>query len=101
MSTENIVVSIIVAVYNVERYLSKCIQSLITQTYRNLEIILVDDGSSDKSTIICDEWKQNDSRIIVHHQSNAGVSAARNKGISIATGDYIFFAVFFFYKITP
>lgn len=91
MSTENIVVSIIVAVYNVERYLSKCIQSLITQTYRNLEIILVDDGSSDKSTIICDEWKQNDSRIIVHHQSNAGVSAARNKGISIATGDYIVF----------
>lgn len=91
MGTENIIVSIIVSVYNVERYLSKCIQSLITQTYQNLEIILVDDGSSDGSAVICDEWKQSDSRIVVYHQSNAGVSAARNRGLSVATGDYIAF----------
>lgn len=84
-------VSIIVPIYNVEKYLERCISSLITQTYEKIEIILVDDGSNDASGKICDAWKSN-SRIRVVHQSNAGVSTARNAGLSIATGEYIMFA---------
>ena len=84
-------ISIIVPVYNVEEYLEKCIESLIGQTYKNLEIILVDDGSEDKSGEICDLWKDKDSRIRVIHKQNGGLSDARNSGMDIATGDYIGF----------
>lgn len=84
-------ISIIVPVYNVEEYLEKCIESLIGQTYKNLEIILVDDGSEDKSGEICDLWKDKDSRIRVIYKENGGLSDARNAGMDIATGDYIGF----------
>ena len=84
-------VSIIVPVYNVEKYLHKCINSLITQTYRNLEIILIDDGSTDASGQICDEYALIDDRIIVLHQKNAGAAAARNAGIMRATAEYVHF----------
>lgn len=84
-------VSIIVPVYNVERYLDVCIQSLIVQTYTNIEIIVVDDGSSDSCPQKCDEWQMRDDRIHVIHTINAGVSAARNKGLSLAVGEYVCF----------
>lgn len=84
-------VSIIVPIYKVEKYLPKCIESLIKQTYRDIEIILVDDGSPDGCPQICDEYAAKDSRIIVIHQKNAGVSAARNAGLDIAKGEYIGF----------
>lgn len=84
-------VSIIVPVYNVEKYLDKCLQSLITQTYTNLEIILVDDGSTDKSGDICDKWSCKCKNIRVIHQKNSGVSRSRNVGIQYAKGDYIGF----------
>lgn len=84
-------ITIIVPAYNVEKYLKKCLESIINQTYKNLEIILVDDGSTDNSGRICDEYAEKDDRIIVIHQENAGVSSARNKGIEIAKGEYIGF----------
>lgn len=84
-------ISIIVPVYNVENYLKRCVDSLINQTYKNLQIILVDDGSKDNCASICDEYAKADSRIIVIHKDNAGVSAARNSGLDIAEGDYIGF----------
>lgn len=84
-------VSVIIPVYNVEKYLRKCLDSVINQTYTNLEIICVDDGSPDNSGAILDEYSHKDSRIIVIHQENAGVSAARNRGLDIATGEYITF----------
>lgn len=84
-------VSIVVPVYNVERYLERCIESIINQTYRNLEIILVDDGSTDSSSEICDLYKSKDERIIVFHKKNEGLSSARNLGLRNATGDYISF----------
>lgn len=84
-------VSIIVPVYNVEPYLDRCVQSLVDQTYQDLEIILIDDGSSDGSPAMCDAWAQKDPRIKVIHQPNGGVSDARNKGLSAATGAYICF----------
>lgn len=84
-------VSVIVPVYNVESYLEKCILSLVSQTYKNLEIILVDDGSTDKSSEICDEWALQDSRIRVIHKKNGGLSDARNAGLDVATGEYIAF----------
>ena len=84
-------VSVIIPVYNVEKYLQKCLDSVINQTYKNLEIICVDDGSPDNSGGILDAYAQNDSRIIVIHQENAGVSAARNRGLDAATGEYIAF----------
>lgn len=82
-------ISIIVPIYNAEKYLNRCISSIIKQTYTDLEIILVDDGSKDTSGDICDYWQKNDDRIIVVHQENSGVSAARNKGICQSTGKYI------------
>lgn len=85
------VVSIIVPVYNVEKYLKKCINSIINQTYKNLEIILVDDGSPDRSGALCDRLAEKDSRIRVIHKVNGGVSTARNAGIEAATGEYICF----------
>lgn len=84
-------VSVIVPVYNVEKYLTRCLDSICNQTYCNLEIILVDDGSSDNSGRICDEYAKKDKRIRTKHKQNAGVSAARNDGLDIATGDYITF----------
>ncbi|MBW3091724.1 glycosyltransferase [Bifidobacterium sp. 82T10] len=84
-------VSVIVPVYAVERYLGRCVASIVNQTYRNLEIILVDDGSPDGCPAICDAWAMKDNRITVIHQSNAGVSAARNRGIEESHGDYLYF----------
>lgn len=88
---KNPLISIIIPVFNKEQYLETCIKSVVEQTYTNLEIILVDDGSVDKSWDICMEWKKKDSRIIVVHQENKGVSVARNLGLSIAKGAYIGF----------
>lgn len=84
-------ISIIIPVYNVSQYLNECIQSVINQSYQNFECILIDDGSSDGSEIICDQWTQHDNRIRVIHQPNQGVSKARNKGIAEAQGEYIAF----------
>lgn len=84
-------ITIIVPIYNVEQYLNRCINSIIYQTYENLEIILVDDGSTDNSSKISDEWSYQDKRIHVIHIENQGVSAARNIGIENATGDFITF----------
>lgn len=84
-------ISVIVPVYNVEKYIRRCIDSICNQTYRNLEIILVDDGSTDLSGEICDEYEKKDSRIRVIHQSNQGLSGARNTGLDNANGDYIAF----------
>lgn len=84
-------VSVIVPVYNVEKYLTRCIDSIIGQTYRNLEIVLVDDGSPDNSPAICDEYAQKDSRITVIHKENGGAASARNAGLEIIKGEYVFF----------
>lgn len=84
-------VSVIIPVYNVEKFIGKCVESLIQQEYDDIEIILVDDGSPDKSGIIIDELKTRDKRIITIHQKNSGVSAARNSGLAVATGEYITF----------
>ncbi len=84
-------VSVIIPVYNVRDYLHKCIDSVKTQTYTNLQIILVDDGSADGSGEICDEAATRDQRITVIHQANGGLSAARNKGLETATGKYVCF----------
>ena len=84
-------VSVIIPVYNVEPYLRKCVDSVIKQTYENIEIILIDDGSTDRSGSICDEYKVNDKRITVIHQNNSGLSIARNVGINNCKGDYICF----------
>ena len=88
---ENALISVIVPVYNAEKYLAECVQSIISQTYRNLEIILVDDGSKDSSGSICDSFAEKDSRIKVIHQENAGVSAARNHGLDECHGEYVSF----------
>ncbi len=84
-------ISIIVPVYNVENYIRRCVDSLINQTYNNLEIILIDDGSPDNSGAICDEYKQRDSRVKIIHKENGGVSSARNVGLENASGEYIGF----------
>ena len=85
------IISVIVPVYNVEKYLNKCVDSIVNQTYKNLEIILVDDGSPDNCPKICDEYAKKDNRIKVIHKENGGLSDARNKGIEVATGKYIGF----------
>lgn len=84
-------VSVIVPIYNVEKYIGKCVDSIRNQDYPNIEIILVDDGSPDKSPQIIDEMASNDDRIKVIHEKNGGVSSARNRGIAAATGEYIMF----------
>lgn len=84
-------VSIIIPIYNVEKYLPRCIKSVFEQTYSNLEIILVDDGTKDNAGKMCDEYAQVDNRVKVIHKENEGLSAARNAGIDIATGDALFF----------
>lgn len=84
-------ISVIVPVYNVEKYLDACVESIVNQTYKELEIILVDDGSPDKCPEMCDDWAKKDSRIKVIHKKNGGQGEARNFGIDIAQGDYIGF----------
>lgn len=84
-------ISIIVPVYNVVDYVDKCISSIVAQTYKNIEIIIVDDGSTDGSGEICDKWAKNDIRIQVCHKKNGGLSSARNVGISRSNGDFIGF----------
>lgn len=85
------IVSIIIPVYKVEKYLDRCVESIANQTYKNLEIILVDDGSPDECPRMCDEWARKDNRIKVIHKENGGLSDARNAGIDVFTGDYILF----------
>lgn len=84
-------ISVIVPVYNVEKYLHRCVDSILNQTYENLEILLVDDGSTDGSGAICDEYAQRDSRVRVIHKENGGLSSARNAGIDAAKGEYLAF----------
>lgn len=86
---KNPLISIIVPIYNVEKYLPDCLDSILAQTYQNLEILLIDDGSPDGSGAICDEYASRDSRFVVIHQPNSGVSVACNTGLDLATGDYI------------
>jgi len=84
-------ISIIVPIYNVEKYLRQCIESIVNQTYKNIEIILIDDGSQDKCANIVDEYANKDERIVVIHKKNGGLADARNAGLRIATGEYIMF----------
>ena len=84
-------ITIIIPVYNVEKYIDRCIESIIRQTYRNLEIILVDDGSPDHCPQICDEYAKKDNRIKVVHKKNEGQGLARNDALNIASGDYVTF----------
>lgn len=83
-------ISVVIPVYNVENFVEECIESVLQQTYRNIEIILVDDGSTDSSGEICDKWANKDERIIVYHKANGGLSDARNYGIQRAHGFYIY-----------
>ena len=84
-------ISVIVPVYNVEKYLARCLDSIINQTYKNLQIIVVDDGSTDNSSKLCDEYAKKDKRIEVYHKENGGVSSARNIGIKNAKGEAVGF----------
>ncbi len=85
------VISVIVPVYNVQDYLDECVDSIVSQTYRELQVLLVDDGSTDNSGRLCDEWATKDARVMTVHQQNGGLSDARNTGIAHATGDYLMF----------
>ena len=86
---QQILISIVVSIYNEWEYLDKCIDSIVNQTYKNIEIILVDDGSTDCCGEICDKYAEQDSRIIVIHKPNGGLVSARKAGTKKATGDYI------------
>lgn len=88
---ENLLVSVIIPIYKVDVFLKKCVDSVLNQTYNNIEVILVDDGSPDTCPEICDEYAKQDSRVRVIHKCNGGQSSARNAGINIAKGDYITF----------
>lgn len=83
--------SIITPVYNVESYLNRCVESILNQSYNNFELIMIDDGSTDGSSLLCDEWATKDSRIVVIHKENGGVSSARNAGLEKARGKYLTF----------
>jgi len=84
-------ISIVIPVYNVVKYLDECVKSVVSQSYADLEIILVNDGSTDDSGKLCDEWAQKDARVRVVHKKNGGLSDARNAGVAVATGDYVLF----------
>ena len=84
-------ISIIVPVYKVERYLDICVESIVNQSFSDIEIILVDDGSPDNCPQMCDAWEKKDKRVKVIHQKNGGLSAARNAALDIACGEYIYF----------
>lgn len=84
-------ISVVLPIFNVEKYLDRCVESIVNQTYQNLEIILVDDGSTDRCPLICDSWAKKDKRIKVIHKKNAGLGYARNSGLENALGEYIFF----------
>lgn len=88
---ERDIITVIIPVYNVEQYIDKCLASVVNQTYRDLEILLINDGSTDSCPQICDEWAKNDNRVRVIHKENGGVSSARNVGLREATGKYISF----------
>lgn len=88
---DSVLISIIVPIYKVEKYIHRCVDSILCQAYHNLEIILVDDGSPDNCPAICDEYAKRDKRVVVIHQKNQGLSAARNAGLDKAEGKYIFF----------
>ena len=88
---QNEMISVIVPVYNTEKYLTDCIESILSQTYQDIEVLLIDDGSQDKSGDICDFYQQKDARVKVIHKRNEGVSSARNKGLSICRGEYVTF----------
>ena len=88
---ENNLISIIVPIYNSENYIKKCLDSILAQTYSNLEVILIDDGSTDNSYNICKDYQKKDNRIVLLQQKNAGVSRARNHGLEVAKGEYIGF----------
>ena len=90
-SSKNILISVVVPIYNVEKYLDRCIESILNQTYVNLEILLINDGSTDNSPAICNKYKNSDTRIKVIHKENGGLSDARNTGIRVSRGDYITF----------
>ena len=104
-SMKDLLISIIIPIYNVEKYLSRCLDSVINQTYKHLEIILIDDGSTDGSPLICDNYQKKDKRIQVYHKTNGGLSSARNLGLNYCSGKYIAFidsddwVEFDFYKI--
>lgn len=89
--SHSLLFTIIVPVYQTEKYLSKCIESVLAQSYKNWELLLIDDGSSDNSGVICDSYRQIDTRIRVFHKVNSGVSAARNLGLEKSQGDYVLF----------
>ena len=91
MAEANERISVIVPIYNVEIYLAKCLNSILEQTYSNLEVLCIDDGSQDASGTVCDEYARRDSRVKVYHVRNNGVSSARNYGLSLATGDWFCF----------
>jgi glycosyltransferase involved in cell wall biosynthesis len=85
------IVSVIIPVYNVEKYVAKCLDSIMKQTYKNLQIIIVDDGGKDGSVKICEEYAAHDARMLIVHKENGGLSSARNKGLEYATGKYCYF----------
>ncbi|MBQ9782222.1 MAG: glycosyltransferase family 2 protein [Clostridia bacterium] len=87
----NDLISVIVPVYNVQKYLPRCIESILNQSYKDIELILVDDGSPDNTGEICDYYAKKDSRVVVIHKENGGVSSARNAGLNIAKGKFINF----------
>ncbi|WP_329903381.1 glycosyltransferase family 2 protein [Porphyromonas pogonae] len=89
--TSKPLISIVVPAYNVEKYLDQCLQSIVDQTYTNLEIIVINDGSTDNTPAIADQWKDKDNRIRVIHQENAGIAEVRNKGLTLSKGEYVGF----------
>ena len=91
MNCENILISVIIPVYNVEEYIIRCLDSVVSQTYKNIEVLLVDDGSTDRSGEICDKYAKEYNFINVYHQKNGGQSVARNYAIDRAKGEYYIF----------
>ena len=85
------IISVIIPVYNVEKYLRRCIESVLCQTYRNLEVLLINDGSQDNSINICEEFQKKDQRIKIIQKENGGVSSARNMGLRALSGNYVTF----------